>query len=135
MALGGRGGMATPIPEDRGLTAQETSLVAWLLEHGNPDFVDFLPDLSEARVISRCPCGCASVDFAIGAAVPPVGAGLHVLSDYQWQAADGSLFGVFVFERGGQQAGLEVWSIDGQIAASSLPEIDQLRPLVFAPTA
>ncbi|QDV34272.1 hypothetical protein [Tautonia plasticadhaerens] len=126
---------APPISEDRPLTAQEQVLVRWLLEHGNPDAAGFLPQLAEARVVSRCPCGCPSVDFSIGQELPPVGAGMQVLADYQWQAAGGPLFGVFVFARGGLLAGLEVWSVDGQDTAWSLPKIEQLRPLVFAPTA
>jgi hypothetical protein len=126
---------AGPIPEDRPLTAEEATLVRWLLEHGNSDACGFLPQLTDARVVSHCPCGCASIDFAIGGAVPPAGSGLHVLSDYRWQAADESLFGVFVFAKGGKLAGLEVWSIDGRSAAASLPEVEQLRPLVLSPTA
>jgi hypothetical protein len=118
-----------PIPEDRPLTAQEAALVRWLLEHGNPDAAGFLSQLADARVVSRCPCGCASIDFAIGDVVPTAGAGIHILADYAWQAADGSQCGVFVFARGGQLAGLEVWSADGMQAASSLPAIEQLCPL------
>ena len=123
------------IPGGRPLTAQEASLVGWLLEHGSPDAAAFLPQLFEARVVSRCHCGCASIDFAIGAEVAPVATGVQVLSDYEWVEADGSLFGVFVFARGGRLAGLEVWSVDGRSTASSLPAIDQLRPLVITPRA
>lgn len=126
---------AVPIPEDRPLTPQEQALVRWLLEHGNPDAARFLPQLADARVVSRCPCGCASIDFAIAGAVPPAGAGMRVLADYQWQGADGEQFGVFVFERAGLLAGLEVWSVDGLAAASALPMIGQLQPLVFSRSA
>lgn len=122
---------ATSIPEDRPLTAREETLVGWLLKHGDPTAAAFIPQLSEARVVSRCYCGCGSIDFAINAVVPPVDVRIHILSDYQWQEADESRFGVFVFARGDQLAGLEVWSVDGQSAASSLPEIEQLRPLVI----
>jgi hypothetical protein len=118
-----------PIPEDRPLTAQEAALVRWLLEHGNPDAAGFIPQLADAWVVSRCPCGCASIDFAIGGMVPPAGAGMHVLSDYLWQAADGAQCGVFLFACGGQLAGMEVWSVDGMQTVGSLPAIEQLRPL------
>jgi len=126
---------ATPIPGDRPLTAQEATLVRWLLEHGNADAPSFLAQLADARVVSRCRCGCASIDFALGGAVPLAGSGLHVLSDFQWQDADESLFGVFVFAKDGKLSGLEMWSIDGLAAAASLPEVEQLRPLVLSPTA
>jgi hypothetical protein len=125
--------MATSsIPDDRPLTPEEEALVRWLLENGNRDAGGFLPQLANARVVSRCPCGCASIDFAVDGAVPPAEARIKKLADYQWQAADGAQFGVFVFARAGQLAGLEVWPIDGLQAASLLPKIEQLRPLVFA---
>ena len=52
-----------PTQQDRPLTEQERSLVRWLLEHGNPDAAEFLPQLADAWVVSRCGCGCASIDF------------------------------------------------------------------------
>jgi hypothetical protein len=127
--------VTAPMPENRPLTADEAALVRWLLGHGNPDAAGFLPQLADAWVVSHCPCGCATIDFSVGGAVPPAGAGMHILADYQWQAADGAQFGVFVFARGGLLAGLEVWSVDGLAAASVLPAIEQLQPLVFSQSA
>ena len=115
--------------QDRPLTEHERSLVRWLLEHGNPDAAEFLPQLADAWVVSRCGCGCASIDFAIGGVLPADDAGMHILSDYGWQTDDGTYCGGFVFARGGQLAGLEVWSVDGLSSAGSLPRIDQLHPL------
>ena len=119
----------TSIPEDRPLTLEETLLVRWLLEHGAESAVAFLPQLAQARVVSRCNCGCASVDFAIGGVVPPPGTGIGLLSDYEYRTAESHLCGVFVFERAGLLAGLEVWSQDGLSTPSMLPAIKQLRPL------
>jgi hypothetical protein len=118
-----------PTPEDRPLTAQEAALVRWLLEHGNPDAAGFIPELAYAWVVSRCPCGCASIDFAIGGVVPATGVGMHTLSDHVWQASDGTQCGVFVFAIGGQLAGLEVWSADGNEPIRQLPAVEQLQPL------
>jgi hypothetical protein len=117
-----------PIPEDRPLTPQEQGIVRWLLEHGQPDAVAYLPQLDRARVVSRCPCGCASIDFAIDGVVPPPEVGMHVLSHYVWQTYDGTYCGIFVFSRGGLLAGLELWSADGMEAVSSLPAVEWLRP-------
>ncbi len=119
----------TAIPEDRPLTAAEVVLVRWLLQHGIPQASGYLPQLDRARVASRCYCGCASINFAIDGVVPPPGNGISILADYEWQAAGSELFGVFVFERGGLLAGLEVWSQDGLSQATSLPDIEQLRPV------
>ena len=119
--------------QDRPLTEQERSLVRWLLEHGNPDAAEFLPQLDDAWVVSRCGCGCASIDFAIGGVPPRSDAGMHILSDFEWQG-DGVYSGIFVFACGGQLAGFEVWSLDGKVSTSSLPRIDQLRPLEVTAT-
>ena len=119
---------ATSIPEDRVLTVQECELVRWLLEHGNENAKSFLVHLESAKVISRCYCGCASINFAVANKVPTA-ASFQVLSDFQWESPEGHLFGVFVFARNDLLSGLEVWSIDGQSTPTSLPAIENLKPL------
>jgi hypothetical protein len=123
------------IPDDRPLTAAESALIQWLLEHGIPQAADCLPQLDRARVASRCYCGCASINFAVDGVIPPPGGGISNLADYEWRAPGGELFGVFVFERCGLLAGLEVWSQDGLAEASSLPVIEQLQPIGMCPVA
>jgi hypothetical protein len=125
----------TAIAEDRPLTAEEALLVRWLLEHGVAQASQFLPQLSQTRVVSHCYCGCASIDFAVAGVVPPLGQPMQILADYHWQTAEGHLFGVFVFARAGLLAGLEVWSVDGLAAARALPTVGQLRPLSFGQPA
>ena len=117
-------------PEGRQLTDREATLVRWLLEHGTPPAHEFLPQVADARVVAHCPCGCASVDFAIGGIVPPPTSGMQILADYCWQADGGANFGIFVFAREDRLAGLEVWSIDGEATPTTLPVIDKLKPLV-----
>ncbi|MCX5661585.1 MAG: hypothetical protein NTW19_18055 [Planctomycetota bacterium] len=121
------------IPDDRDLTAEETALTHWLLMHGKPgiDSELFARQLAQARVVSRCHCGCASIDFAIAGMRPQSGAGLHVLSDYLWTDDDGSQMGIFIFAKAGMLAGLEVWSMDGKSTPMRLPKIASLRPMIF----
>ena len=118
-----------PIPEDRPLSAHETALVRWMLEHGTAAAAEFLPQLAQARVVSRCYCGCASVDFAVTGVVPPPGDGIGILADFEYRTDDGHLCGAFVFERAGLLAGLEVWSVDGLSTPTTLPTVKQLQPL------
>ncbi len=118
-----------PIPEDRPLTADEAALVRWMLEHGTASAARFLPQLADARVVSRCYCGCASVDFTVGGVVPPRGGPIGILADFEYRTAEGHLCGTFGFERAGLLAGLEVWSVDGLCTPSTLPAIEQLQPL------
>ena len=119
----------TAIPDDRDLSAKECRLVEWLLDHGKPDAKRYRSQLDSARIAARCYCGCASVDFAIEGVVPKRGEPISVLSDYEWIDVDGRVFGVFVFERCGLLAGLEVWSQDGLATADYLPELADLRPV------
>src|SRR5687767_15004382 len=98
--------------EDRELTPQERDLIHWMLGHGKPEAAHFLGQLDQARVYSRCQCGCASIDLSIGGA-RPTNFGMHILSDFQWKNSQGHRFGAFVFEQDGLLAGLDLWSQDG----------------------
>jgi hypothetical protein len=120
---------ATSIPEDRPLTQAEVTLVKWLLEHGTDEARALLPQLDRARVVSRCSCGCASVDFSIDSEVASPQSGMSVVSDYRWDSSEGYLFGVFAYAREGLLSGIDLWSIDGRPTASMLPDTNQLRPI------
>jgi hypothetical protein len=121
--LGGMTQDAMSILEDRALSPQESALLHWLLLHGKPSAHAHLTEVDALRVVSRCGCGCASIDF-----VREPGP-LEVLSDYKWQDKEGRLFGAFVFAKNGKLAGLEVWSIDGAATPSVLPDTSVLVPL------
>jgi hypothetical protein len=120
---------ATSIAEDRPLTAAEREFVRWLLEHGTDEAKKLLPQLDEARVVSRCSCGCASVDFSIDGRTASPKSGMSIVSDYRWDSTDGFPFGVFAYARDGLLSGIDLWSIDGRSTASKLPKINQLRPM------
>jgi hypothetical protein len=120
---------ATSINEDRALSAEEHELVRWLLEHSEAHASAFLPQLANARVASRCSCGCASIDFSIGGVQPPSTGDMDILSDYSWRDSAGHLFGAFVFTRGELLAGLDLWSVDGQATATHLPNPSELTPI------
>ena len=117
----------TQVEENRDLTAKERELVQWLLEHGNANARNFIPQLMQASVRSRCSCGCASIDFAIAGQRPKHFA-MRVLSDFQWKDQNQHLFGAFVFEQDGLLAGLDLWSVDGKSTPSKLPPIEALVP-------
>jgi hypothetical protein len=116
---------------NRPLTSAEEQLVRWMLEHGKPGAQAFLPQLEMAQVTDwRCPCGCASINFSVE--------GFIELSDRLPSIADfavadfifGSeqdLSGIFIFQKGGVLAGLEVYGLAGD-APKSLPLSDSLRP-------
>jgi hypothetical protein len=98
-----------------------------MLEHGESDAGEFLSQLDRAYVVSRCPCGCASIDFEVEGQAPPTG-GLRKLGDYLF-GPDDQLAGVFIFECGGTLAGIEVWSASDHDAPRVLPTADMLWPM------
>lgn len=125
--------VAEAIPDERPLTSAERELTRWMLEHGgDPDAPEYLAQLNNARVVSRCPCGCASIDFEVPGFPAPSG-GLRILGDFVF-GADDHLCGAFVFERSGLLAGLEVYGLPGD-APSILPQPNDLRPFEAAEPA
>lgn len=92
----------------RPLTDAEEHLIRWMLEHATPEARTFLPQLEKAQVTPwRCTCGCASIDLLIEGFPEPSGE-LHRLADFIF-GSDEDLSGIFVFERNGVLAGLEVY--------------------------
>jgi hypothetical protein len=111
---------------DREPTAAERHLVEWMLEHGEPDARDLLPQLLRARVTGwRCPCGCASINFSVGGH-PKLSGGLRPVADFVFGDED-DLSGIFVYEQSGVLSGLEVYGMGGD-APKGLPTPDMLRP-------
>ena len=111
---------------DRRLTPEESDLIRWMLEHGNPEAEAFLPQLEKANATPwRCPCGCASVNLSIDGQPEPSG-GLYILADFVF-GTDADLSGIFVFEKSGILAGLEVYGLATE-APKTLPLPEALRP-------
>src|SRR5690606_33225283 len=117
------------IPDDRPLSTEERTLVRWLLEHGRPEANRYLDHLGQARVVSRCSCGCARVRVEVGRQETARLAGMQLLADYHWRDRRRRLAGIFAFARDGVLAGLEVWSIDGEAAIEKHPPVEVLEPL------
>jgi hypothetical protein len=116
----------SPIPDERPLTDPERRLARWMLEHGAPAGRAFLAQLDAARVVSRCPCGCASIDLEVAGLPAPEG-GMRVLGDYVF-GGESDLAGAFIFECGGVLAGIEVYGLAGD-APSILPAPESLTPM------
>jgi hypothetical protein len=102
-------------------------LTRWMIEHGNCDRDRFLSQLEAARVCSQCTCGCASIDFQIGDHPINSKSGLQILGDFIYGDEQACLFGAFVFAQDDWLAGLEVYSMSGEIP-TVLPAPESLRP-------
>ncbi|HTM54194.1 MAG TPA: hypothetical protein VL175_09200 [Pirellulales bacterium] len=111
----------------RALAPSERALVRWMLENGEPNGVNFLPQLDAAQVGPWvCPCGCASFNLEIKDRPTPAPGGMKSLGAFVFEV-DGETCGIFVYERHGVLAGVEVTGYTGD-APKSLPEINLLRP-------
>ena len=121
-------GVIPPIPEDRPLHAHERALAEWMLAHGGADASDFLPQLTVARVVSRCGCGCPSIDFAVEGRPLPSGP-LRILGDYV--IGEPPAAGIMIFEQSGVLGGIEVYTLAGDMP-DTLPTPADLRPFESA---
>ena len=66
---------------DRPASQQEREIVRWLLEHGDPQHLPLVSQIDALRVVSKCTCGCPTVDFALEGD-PPLRKGTHVISEF-----------------------------------------------------
>jgi len=98
-----------------------------MLEHGESEAVQFLPQLERLQVLpTRCPCGCASIDFSIDGRPKPSGP-IHVIADFLF-GGDTDLCGIFLFAQEERLAGLEVYGLAVD-APKTLPAPDLLRTI------
>jgi hypothetical protein len=116
---------AEQIRGGRELSTHEHDLIEWMLKHGLVEPERFLEHLAVARVVSRCACGCASVDLGVPGRPLPDG-GLRIIGDFVY-GDNASLCGAFVFERAGLLSGLEVYGLAVD-APRILPLPTDLRP-------
>jgi len=54
------------IQDHRDLTSDERVLLEWLLANGYEGASAFVSQLAQAKVVSRCACGCPTIDLAVG---------------------------------------------------------------------
>lgn len=114
----------------RKLTFRERELTTWVIQNGDASAQDkekFLRPLDTAMVVARCPCGCASVDFAIGGKEPSE-VGLTILGDFLCTESD-QTNGIFVFARDDLLAGIEIYQLNDEKIREELPSPELLRPL------
>jgi hypothetical protein len=122
--------LAHPVNEaqnNRDLTSDERRLILWMIEHGEPEAVQFLPQLERLHVLPiRCPCGCASLDFSVDGQ-PQASGPMHLIADFLF-GGDSDLCGTFLFVQEGRLSGLEVYGLAVD-APKKLPSPEILRTI------
>ncbi|HET6217114.1 MAG TPA: hypothetical protein VFE27_08865 [Acidobacteriaceae bacterium] len=109
------------ISENRSLTTEERNLLDWLMSHGTPQAQNYAAQIGELRVISRCSCGCPTIDF-----YPPTGPS-EILADFYGATPEGVDVGVILHAREGRISEMGVYSVAKQDQAFGLPKIDTLK--------
>jgi hypothetical protein len=115
------------VTEQRPLTVEEQALLRWLLVHGMEGAELYLDQIPRARVVSRCSCGCPSVDLALDGRISKRVGGSTILADVEGKSPEGALVGVILHARDGEISELEVYSRDGLAQRFGLPTPDLLE--------
>jgi len=111
---------------DRDLTVKERSLVERLLHSGVVDISTFLPQLLHLRVVSRCSCGCPTIDFAISGRTADLTSASTILGEGGGTSPEGVCFGIILHGREGLISELEVYGLERE-GPFTLPDINQIE--------
>lgn len=112
-------------PLIRPLTQHERDLIRWLIEHSFvKDATRLLPQVDRLSVVSKCTCGCPTIDLALDGK-PAVLKGQGIISD--WDAeVNGMPVYVQLWISNDQISSLEVGSLPGTDQPFGLPAIESI---------
>jgi hypothetical protein len=115
------------ISEHRPISRDEADVVRATLENAAVEVVSLtvLESLPSLRVVSRCACGCASIDFE---AMISVAAPSKRLGDGIGMTASGDQVGVIVWGNAQNILGLEVYELGVDRANLCLPVATSIVP-------
>jgi hypothetical protein len=113
------------IPVERNLSSGERTLLQWLLMHGSYDASKYMSQIDSLRVVSKCGCGCPTVDFALQSG-RKVG-GSDIVAEAGGKSPEGISVGVILHVREDELSELEVYSTEGLDVPFSLPTPDSLE--------
>jgi hypothetical protein len=114
------------IPDVRPLTEDERRLLEWLLRHGTPAAATYVGQLPDVTVVSRCGCGCPTIDLAVCGRAASLGSPTTILADAGGMSPEGVRVGIIVHGREGLISELEVYSPAGE-GTFSMPRIEGIE--------
>ncbi len=114
-----------PIPDVRPLTEHERTLLEWLLNHGTPEAKAYLPQLPHITVVSRCPCGCPTINLAVNSQTASEETSATILADIQATSPEGIPIGILLFARAGLLDTLEIYPLADE-TIFTLPHLKDL---------
>jgi hypothetical protein len=120
------------IPDIRDLTQNERSLLERLLLNGTSASKKYVEQVPLVTVVSRCGCGCPTIDLAVGGRGARLRSPTEILSEAGGLSPEGVRFGIILHAREGLLSELEVYSVpgDARICPSFLLNFSQpnIRP-------
>jgi hypothetical protein len=114
-------------PENRPLTTDERILLEWLIANGSPSAMKYAPQIPRVSVVSRCTCGCPTIDLAVDG--KHVDGGSELVADFVGRSPEGIQVGVILHCRGGQISELEVYAMGDVKGVFGLPRPEALVAL------
>ena len=112
------------LPENRPISEAEIAVVEWLIE--NASMAGSLAHLREGvrglRVVGRCHCGCASVEFVDGGQAD----GARIIADAIGADSDGRGCGLILWSLEGRISGLEIYEREGD-SSKEIPAVATLK--------
>ena len=114
-------------PEPRSLSTEERILLEWLLANGSSESKEYSSQIGSLRVVSRCTCGCPSIDLALGDRQHRKTGPSTLVADFVGKTPEGVDVGVIVHVREGEISELEVYPISDAKSPFSLPTSDSLK--------
>jgi hypothetical protein len=117
------------IPDVRDLRPEERDLIAWLLQHGEPEAAAYVSQLPDLTVVSHCSCGCPSIDLAVNGRTIPITQPTTFLADVAAVTPEGLVAGIILHAREGLLSELEVYPRGEPPEHFSLPKIETITLL------
>jgi hypothetical protein len=111
-------------PEQRALTTHERNLLEWLISNGSRSAAKYAPQIPRVSVVSRCTCGCPTIDLAVDGR--HVDGGSEHVADFVGESPEGIVVGVILHCRGGLISELEVYAMGEVKGVFGLPSPDGL---------
>src|SRR5258708_5475063 len=111
----------------RTASADEMSVLKWLLEHGNPEAQTFAPQIERIRITRWCNCGCPSLALHVEDGAPRGTSPHSIVADVIGWTPDGKRVGLILFQKNGMLSVLDVHPaglIDGDFG---LPAVECLQ--------
>jgi hypothetical protein len=112
------------VPDERPLSREEIALMEWLVDHGRSDASKYRSQIPKLRVVSRCGCGCPTIDLAIGES-RKIGSS-HIIADGEAKSPEGAHVGIILHVREDEISELEVFSASGEDSVFTLPKPERI---------